>query len=448
LILHALAGKPEGDDWRHAPCDIALVATSANISGEPLIADDAEARRSLAGVADVVVGHARAIVVRADDSVMRVIDGAPVYLRRARGFVPDPIDLGREGPCILAHGGDLKNTITITRGREAFVSQHIGDLDDRRTIRFREETIAHLISILAVKPECAAADLHPDFISARHADALPCVRVQHHVAHVAATAAEHGWRGRTLGVALDGFGYGSDGGAWGGELIALEGASWRRLGHLAPLPLPGGDRAAREPWRMGVGMLHKLGRGREAARRFPGIAEAPRVANLLAGGARATPTTSLGRLFDAISALAGVCLVQRYEGQAAMELEALVASTPPIARAWRIEGGELDLSPLVERILDERLGPRETAEAFHAGLIAALVEWIGEAARSGGFERVALGGGCLANRVMTEGLCAGLRAEHLNVALPRAVPANDGGLSFGQAAFALNTLTQGGEQCA
>jgi hydrogenase maturation protein HypF len=440
LIFHALLGKPEGRGWRDAAHEIALVATSANLGGEPLIADDAEARRALADIADLIVTHPRAIVVRADDSVMRVVDGAPTYLRRARGFAPDPIDLGRDGPCILAHGGDLKNTVTITRGREAFVSQYIGDLDDRRTIRFRQETIAHLISILGVKPEYAACDLHPDFVSARDADTLPCIHVQHHVAHVAATAAERGWRGRVLGVALDGFGYGDDGGAWGGELIGLEGPAWRRLGHLAPLPLPGGDRAAREPWRMGVALLHELGRGEEAERRFPGVAEAPRLAAMLARGAAAPPTTSLGRWFDAVAALAGVCLIQHYEGQAAMQLEALVAALPAVDRLWRIEAGVLDLAPLVARMLDDRLTQREIAEAFHAGLVAALGEWIGEAARQGGYKNIALGGGCLANRVMTEGLCDALRTQNLEVALPRSVPANDGGLSFGQAAFALAKL--------
>ena len=172
LVLHALAGSPDFQSWREAPSDLALVATSANIGGEPLVASDDDARERLKGVADLIVAHEREIVVRADDSVMRVIDGAPAYLRRARGFVPDPIDLGADGPSVIAAGADLKNTVTITRGREAFVSQHIGDLDDRETIRFREETIRHLTSILDVEPQCAACDLHPDFVSTRSAESL------------------------------------------------------------------------------------------------------------------------------------------------------------------------------------------------------------------------------------------------------------------------------------
>ena len=238
LILHALAGKPDFAAWRDAPSNLALVATSANFGGEPLIADDAEAREKLAGVADLIVSHGRKIVVRADDSVMRILDGAPAYVRRARGCVPDPIDLGADGPSVLAHGADLKNTITLTRGREAFVSQYFGDLDDRLTIRFREETIEHLKSILCIEPEIVACDLHPDFVSTRSAEVscLKIVAVQHHVAHVAATAAEAGWRGAVLGVALDGFGFGDDGASWGGELIVLDGAKWRRVGSGAARP--------------------------------------------------------------------------------------------------------------------------------------------------------------------------------------------------------------------
>jgi hydrogenase maturation protein HypF len=445
LVLHALAGSPDFQSWREAPSDLALVATSANIGGEPLVASDDDARERLKGVADLIVAHEREIVVRADDSVMRVIDGAPAYLRRARGFVPDPIDLGADGPSVIAAGADLKNTVTITRGREAFVSQHIGDLDDRETIRFREETIRHLTSILDVEPQCAACDLHPDFVSTRSAESsgLPLIAVQHHVAHVAAVAAENRWSGPVLGVALDGHGYGDDGAPWGGELIVLDGARWERVGSLEPLALPGGDRAAREPWRMGVAMLHRIGRLDEAERRFSSAPDAARLADAFARGARFAVTTSMGRLFDAAAALAGVCLRQRYEGQAAMELEALVETPWTVAGGWRIKDRRLDLAPLMDIILCEKLFGRDAAEAFHGTLIAALAEWIGSVAASRGLERIALGGGCLVNRVLAEGLIEALRACGLDPALPREVPANDGGVSFGQAAFALARLRAG-----
>ena len=446
LVLHALAGSPDFRSWRDAPSDLALVATSANPGGEPLVACDDDARRRLAAIADLIVTHDREIVVRADDSVVRALDGAPAYLRRARGFVPDPIDLGADGPSLIAAGGDLKNTITVTRGREAFISQHIGDLDDRETIRFRDETIRHLTSILEVDPECAVCDLHPDFVSTRSAESfgLPLIEVQHHVAHVAAVFAERRWSGEALGVALDGHGYGADGAPWGGELIVLDGAHWTRVGALEPLALPGGDKAAREPWRMGVAMLHRLGRLGEASRRFPGLSDAARLAEAFARGARFAGTTSMGRLFDAVAALAGVCLRQQYEGQAAMELEALVATARVLPGGWTIAGGRLDLAPMVETMLREELSGREVAEAFHGTLIAALAEWIGAEASARNLRRVALGGGCLMNRVLAEGLMEALRTSGLDPALPREVPANDGGLSFGQAAFAHARARAGG----
>jgi hydrogenase maturation protein HypF len=446
LILHALAGSPDFRSWRDAPNDVALIATSANLGGEPLVATDEDAETRLAGVADLIVTHERAIVVRADDSVVRVLDGAPAYLRRARGFVPDPIDLGEDGPCVIAAGADLKNTITVTRGREAFVSQHIGDLDDRETIRFREETIRHLISILDVRPECAVSDLHPDFVSTRSAEAsgLPVVAVQHHVAHVAAVAAEKRWSGPVLGVALDGQGIGADGAPWGGELIVLDGARWERAGSLEPLALPGGDKAAREPWRMGVAMLDRLGRLDDAGRLFSASPGALRLAEALRRGARFARTTSLGRLFDAAASFAGVCLIQHYEGQAAMELEALVDTPRVVLGGWSIAEGRLDLAPMMASMLDERLAGREAAEAFHGTLIAALAEWIVAEAGRRCVQRVALGGGCLMNRVLADGLVARLRAAGLDPALPREVPANDGGVSFGQAAFARSLARAGG----
>ena len=447
LVLHALAGSPDFRAWRDAPSDLALVATSANLGGEPLVASDEDARRRLSGVADLIVTHEREIVVRADNSVVRVLDGGPAFLRRARGFVPDPIDLGADGPSVIAAGADLKNTVTITRGREAFVSQHFGDLDDRETIRFRDEAIRHLTSILEVEPECAVCDLHPDFVSTRSAESsgLPVIAVQHHVAHVAAVVAETRWSGPVLGVALDGHGYGADGAPWGGELILLDGARWTRVGALEPLALPGGDKAAREPWRMGLAMLHRLGRLDEAPRLFPGMPDAARLSGALARGARFAVTTSLGRLFDAAAALAGVCLRQDYEGQAAMELEALVARPRIVAGGWRIEDGRLDLAPMMETMLSERLVGREAAETFHGTLIAGLAEWVGAEASARGATRVALGGGCMMNRVLSEGLIGALRAQGLTPASPRwRFPANDGGLSFGQAAYASPGRAPGG----
>ncbi len=226
-----------------------LVATSANPGGEPLVASNEDAQRRLSGIADLVVTHDREIVVRADDSVMQIVAGAPAYLRRARGFVPEPVDLGSDGPSIIALGSDLKNTICVTRGREAFLSQHIGGLDNAEAIRFQRETVAHLCSILDVKPDYAACDLHPDFRSVRLAETLdlPLIRVQHHVAHIAAVAAEHHLAGPVTGLALDGHGYGPGGAIWGGERIDLDGATWTHKGGLARCRSPVATRRRASP---------------------------------------------------------------------------------------------------------------------------------------------------------------------------------------------------------
>jgi hydrogenase maturation protein HypF len=438
LVFHALAGQPEGTGWLDQPQPVALVATSANAAGLPLVIDDAEARQSLAGIADLVVTHDRPILSRVDDSVVGVINGAPAFIRRSRGFVPEPIDLGQDGPTVLGVGAHLKATLCVTRGREAFLSQHIGDLGSVQTIRFYQETARKLLSSLDVTPELVACDLHPDYRSTLFAEAtrLPILRVQHHAAHLAAVAAEHHLRDNVLGVALDGHGYGADGSAWGGELMLLEAPKCRRLGHLLPLAMPGGDRAAREPWRMGIAALTALGRGAEAERRFPEHPLAPHLAVFLAATGPTPVTSSLGRLFDAAAALLGVCLRQSYEGQAAMELEALVGAPKCLRAGYRIADGILDLRPLLAALLEPELPAQDGAELFHGTLIEALAEWIVQAATSQDLRNVVLGGGCLMNRVLAEGLADALRARGLIPWLPRAVPANDGGLSLGQAAMA------------
>lgn len=435
LLFHAAIGAPSGFAWREEPVAFTLVATSANPGGEPLVIDEADARQRLSGVADLIVSHDRAIVTRTDDSVMSVIDGAPAFLRRARGFVPEPIDLGVEGPDSLAVGGHLKSTITITRGREAFLSQHIGDLDTVESIRFFEETSRHLLDLLDVQPKAIACDLHPDFFSTRYAEetGLPLFRVQHHAAHVAAIAAEHGAREPLIGVVFDGYGMGDDGGAWGGELMRLEAAKAIRLGHLAPLAMPGGDRAAREPWRMGVAALAAIGRLDLVPALFPDAPLAVKVVQGLANGT-VPQTTSMGRLFDAAAALAGVALAQRHEGEAAMRFEALVETPRRVEGGFRLDAGVLDFSPLLAFLATERPAAREAAEYFHGTLIEGCAAWIAVSAQ--GHRRVALGGGCFMNRILTEGLAGALREKGFEPLIARAAPCNDGGLSLGQAAMA------------
>ena len=443
LLFHALAGHPAGAAWREALHPVALVATSANARGEPLLIDNDEAIERLQGIADLVVTHDRPIVKRADDSVMRVIDGAPAIIRRSRGWVPEPIDLGQDGPAVLATGGHLKAALCVTKGREAFMSQHIGDLSTAQTIRFHAETARDMLQMLGVTPEIIACDLHPDYRSTRYAETtgLPILQVQHHAAHLAAIAAEHHVQADILGVALDGHGYGEGGGAWGGELMLLQGAAWQRMGHLLPLPHLGGDRAAREPWRMGVAALHALGRGAEADRLFPTFPLAGGVAALLSTDTHHPVTTSMGRLFDAAAALLGVCTAQSYEGQAAMEMEALVDTPRCLPSGFSIVGPVLDFRPLLAALLAPGLSAREGAALFHGTLIAGLAAWIGQAADQRGHINVALGGGCLLNRVLADGLTDALRRRGLVPLLARQVPTNDGGLSLGQAAMARAHLT-------
>jgi len=424
--LEAAHPRSDGGSW-------AIVATSANPGGEPLVIDDDEALRRLAGIADLIVTHDRPIVTRADDSVVSLVAGAPQFIRRARGYIPEPIRLARQVAPVLAVGGALKSTVTVTRGDEAFVSQHIGDLDTAEGIRFFEETVRHLTATLDVDPVVVAHDLHPNIASTRFAEACgrPLVAVQHHHAHAAAVTAEHGLEGPSIALVLDGFGYGADGGNWGGELLLCEGARCERIGHLAPLRMPGGDRAAREPWRMGAAMLDELQRRSEIPRRFAAQPNAGALAALLAQQDVPT-TTSAGRLFDAAAALLGVCMVQSYEGEAAMKLESLVGRCAMLDGGWAVEGGTLSLRPLFDR-LAAGIDPVEGAELFHGTFAAACVDWITRAAKDRNIVDVTLSGGCVLNAVLADALRRGCAAAGLRPWLPRRVPPNDGGLSLGQA---------------
>ncbi|NUB18684.1 carbamoyltransferase HypF [Azospirillum formosense] len=444
LLFHEAAGRPDGTAWLERPQDLALVMTSANLGGEPLAIGNAEARRRLEGIADLIVDHDRDILIRADDSVMRVVAGAPAFLRRGRGHVPAPIRLPRSGPPVLAVGGHLKATVCLTRGNEAFLSQHNGDLDNAATLAFLEESIAHLRRILAVEPVAVAHDLHPDFQSTRLAESLglPTLPVQHHHAHIAAVLAEHWMYGPALGLALDGFGLGEDGGSWGGEMLLVDGAGFTRLDHLAPLAQPGGDVAARQPWRMGAAALARMGRGAEIAGRFAACGPADGVRRMIEAGVNAPPTSSCGRWFDAACGLLGVRAVAGFEGEAPMALESLVRRPTVLEGGWRIDGGVLDLSPVLESLL--QINAQEGADRFHGTLVAALVDWAMPELAARGLDSIALSGGCLTNAVLAEGLSAGFAARGVAALLPRQAPANDGGLSLGQAWVAMQSLLQEG----
>jgi len=447
LLFHALAGKPQGRAWLTQAQPWALVCTSANPGGEPLVRDNGEALERLRGLADVVLLHDREILHRADDSVLRLIDGAPAFLRRSRGYVPVPVSLPAAGASILAVGGYFKNTICLTRGSEAFLSPHIGSLDNAATCELLEESVAHLSQVLEITPEAVVHDAHPDFFSSRFAAEfaaqldIPLITVQHHHAHIAAVVAEHGLNEPVIGLALDGVGLGSDGTPWGGELLQVDAGNFERLGHLRPWPLAGGDAVARQPWRMGATVLHALNRGDQIVQRFP-FPAAEVVAGLLVRDSGLPHTSSCGRLFDAAAALLGICQLNSFEGQAAMRLESLAAQrgkVDALQDGFRLREGELDFTLLLASLADCGVAA-EGAALFHATLAAGLAEWAQWAAKSTGLRKVALGGGCFLNRILSENLAAHLRAAGLMVFQARQVPANDGGLALGQAWIGLNRM--------
>lgn len=442
LLFHEAAARPDGTAWLAHPHPLVLVMTSANPGGEPIARDDAEAYSRLAGIADAFLLHDREITTPCDDSVVRV----GTFIRRARGYTPQRIELPAGGPSVLAMGGYLKNTVCVTRGNEAYLSQHVGDLDNAATCRALEETVDRLCALLEIEPEIVAHDLHPDFFSTRlgadyaQTRGLPLVGVQHHHAHIAAVAAEHGVTGPVLGIALDGVGLGSDGGMWGGELLRVDGPDWVRNGHLGALAAPGGDRAAREPWRMAAAALHALGRGDEIAKRFA-QRNARGIRTLLDRGVSCPATTSAGRWFDAAAALLGVREVASFEGQAAMLLEGLAArhgSVPPLDGGFVLRDGVLDLLPLIAAIADVR-DPGWAAAVFHATLAEGLAQWALAAANEYGLRTVALGGGCFLNHILSGNLRARLRELGLEPLAARQAPPNDGGLALGQAWIAMQS---------
>lgn len=451
LLFHQAVGCPAGTDWLEKPQELLLVCTSANPGGEPLVTGNDEALARLSGIADAFLTHDRDILVGCDDSVVRPEVRGPSYsfIRRARGYTPRAIKLPHAGPSVLACGGWYKNTVCLTRGDQAFVSQHIGDLDNAATCRAMEAAIAHLMEVLEIHPEIVACDLHPDFHSSRYAAAfaaqhgLPLRTVQHHHAHLAAVLAEHGVTGAALGLALDGVGLGGDGHAWGGELLKLDEAGFERLGHLHELHLPGGDRAAREPWRMAASVLHELGRGAEIARRYAAFPAAATVAHMLARNLNAPPTSSCGRLFDAAAGLLGIMPTMDFEGQAAMLLESLAArhgEVAPLPQGYILEGdGQLNFLPLLAALAETNDAERGAA-LFHATLAEGLSRWVAQAARRHGLNIVALGGGCFLNAILSSELSDKLRREGMDVLEACQVPPNDGGLSLGQAWLAMRNL--------
>lgn len=349
------------------------------------------------------------------------------------------VRLPHSGPPVMAVGAFLKASVCVTREDEAFVSLPVGDLDTAEARRALEDTANALCIDLGVVPIRIAHDLHPDFPSTTFAQRLgvPTVAVQHHHAHGAALAAEHGVDGPLLALTLDGFGLGPGNQSWGGELLRVDGADYDRLGHLALMAQPGGDVAAREPWRMASAVLHRLGRGEEIAARYAAQPAAARLGMMLERDVNCPPTSSAGRLFDAAAGLVGLHPVAAFEGQAPMALEALVTRPEVMVGGWRLKDGVLDLLPLLDALRD--CTPERGADLFHGTLAAALTAWVAETAEATGLRTVALGGGCFFNKVLTGLLVEALPRHGLTPLTCRAVLPGDQGLSLGQAWVALNS---------
>jgi hydrogenase maturation protein HypF len=434
-LLLELAGRP-------------LVCTSGNLSDEPLCIDPAEAVERLRGIADLLLVHDRPIVRPVDDSVARMGPDGLQVLRRARGYAPLPLALSSSTPCLLGLGGQLKGTIALTAGSEVVVSQHLGDLGSVQGMQLLERTVEDLTRLLEARPKAVACDLHPDYASSRLGERLatswgvPLLRVQHHHAHIAACMAEHGLSGPVLGLAWDGAGLGADGTLWGGEALRVEGSRFRRVAHLRPFRLPGGERALREPRRAALGLLHAMEGPGGAAHLREALAprEAEVLVAMLGRGLQSPVTTSMGRLFDAVAALSGVRVEAGFEGQAAMALEFAAGAGEASEDAYPLplqegEPAVADWEPLVRALLADRargVPAALVAARFHTAL-AGLAESI---ALRVGLPRVVLSGGCFQNLRLLREAQARLRSRGFEVWSPRQYPPNDGGLSLGQVAVA------------
>jgi hydrogenase maturation protein HypF len=432
LLCRALAGP--------------FVLTSGNVSDEPIAYLDGDAYERLGGIADYYLTHDRPIHTRTDDSVVRVFEGRELPVRRSRGYVPEPtsVPVPARRP-VLACGAELKHTFCLLKQARAVVSQHVGDLENYETYRAFIEGVAHLSRLVDVRPEVVAYDLHPEYLSTKYAlalDGVEHVGVQHHHAHVASCLADNGVAGPAIGVAFDGLGYGTDGTLWGGELLVADLVGFERVGHLVPVPLPGGSTAIRQPWRMAAAYLDAAyGDG------GPGWLDLRRrhehwdtVVAMARGGVNAPLTSSAGRLFDAVAALLGVRDVVTYEGQAAVELEQL--ADPAERSAYPVTVGPnlvVEGTQLVRAVVDDvRRGadPARVAARFHNGLSSAVVAVCERVREVRGLETVALSGGVFQNVLLLGRLVADLRATGFTVLTHHRVPPNDGGISLGQAAVA------------
>jgi len=469
LILDGRRLTVDGTTTVHCSLSTVLVMTSGNLSEEPIATDNDEARKRLSKLADAFLMHDRDIHIRCDDSVVRVFDDRPqttdhepssvvhrppsIYpIRRSRGYSPFPVKLPFDVPQLLAAGSELKNTFCITNGNYAFLSHHIGDMENYETLKSFEHGVEHFERLFRVKPVAIAHDMHPNYLAAIYAleraqrENLPTVEVQHHHAHIAACMAEHGLNEPVIGVSFDGTGYGEDGAIWGGEFLVGDYKSFQRAAHLEYFPLPGGDAAIKKPARTALALLWSL--SLEWDERLDSVAEFSAedlvVLNAQLERKINTPmTSSMGRLFDAAATLAGVRQKVNYEGQAAIEFEALADPAEAGAYVFGIESGLIGVRGVVEALVKDAaagISIQKISARFHNGLAEVVRETVAKISAETGIRSIVLSGGVWQNITLLGRTLALLGKDGFKVYIHREVPTNDGGLSLGQAAIAAARL--------
>jgi len=428
----------------------ALVMTSGNLSEEPIVTGNREAAQRLAGIADAFLFHNRDIHTRVDDSVARVFVGHERVLRRSRGYAPHPLRLGFPVAEILACGAELKNTFCLTKDHYAFLSQHIGDLENYETLVFYRETLDRMKQLFRIAPRVVAYDLHPQYLSTKLAlemTDLQQIGVQHHHAHIASCMAENGVADKVIGVAFDGTGFGTDGKIWGGEFLIADFAGFERRAHFRYIPLAGGDRAVREPWRLALSYLLDTFGAQLATLDLPLFERVPSkkiatVRSMIERGINTVDTSACGRLFDAVASIAGVRDEVNFEAQAAIELEALALAGVDAVYPFEFMAGspcQIDVRPMIERIVSDVLAAQPVgwiAAAFHNTIAGIIVEVCVRLRNEEGIDRVCLSGGTFQNVYLVERAVSRLRAKGFEVFLHSKVPPNDGGISLGQAVIA------------
>jgi len=442
---------------------IALVMTSGNLSEEPIAIDNEDAFKRLSDIADYFLIHNREIYLRSDDSIVKRTARATRFIRRSRGYVPIPVFLKQKAPQILACGAELKNTVCLTKKSNAFLSQHIGDLENLATYEFFMLTIEHMKRILDIKPEIIAFDLHPDYLSTRYAKEfkdIKKVQVQHHHAHIISCMAENRLDGPVIGLSFDGTGYGTDGNIWGGEVLVADAEQFKRAAYLSYVPMPGSAKAIKEPWRMAVSYLYDAFNGSFWDLDLPMFKEIDKkkikiMVDMISKKINSPYTSSLGRLFDGVAAIIGIRNQVFFEGQAAMELEMLVAPTLSSERdQWRSgektiatydyewvskDGYIVLLEPIIRGVakdMEKGVHPSEISSKFHMTLICLFSELCEVIRKESGLNRVVLSGGVFQNSLLLTGLIQRLEKKSFEVFTHHLVPTNDGGISFGQAMVA------------